>query len=99
MEDREQWIEYLSGPDSKIGISRREAELRLVDPDLWLLDPEGRYSFEDEEAVRQYSEAIDALQTFIHLAERYVNEATVQLLIDARVRAEEALRRAQARAA
>ena len=54
---------------------------------------------EDEEAVRQYSEAIDALQTFLHLAERCVNEATVQLLIDARVRAEETLRRARERAA
>ena len=33
MNEREEWIEYLSGPDSEIGISRRDAELRLVDPD------------------------------------------------------------------
>jgi hypothetical protein len=94
----EQEIVYLSGPDSPIGISRHDAQLRLVDDDLWLLDAEGRYGFEDDEAVQQWAQAVDAIQIFIHMG-RYVNEATEQLLIDARVRAEEALRRARARAA
>ncbi|MDQ3920997.1 MAG: hypothetical protein M3248_01395 [Actinomycetota bacterium] len=56
----EQEIVYLSGPDSPIGISRHDAQLRLVDDDLWLLDAEGRYGFEDDEAVQQWAQAVES---------------------------------------
>jgi len=89
-------LEYMSGPGSPIGATRREAELAMLDDDLWLLEPEGRLPMEPEEAVQEWSRAADALQTLEHVA-GHVNPAAEQAVLDAKLRAEEALRRARER--
>jgi hypothetical protein len=96
MTGKEEAITHLAGPP--VGVSRRDAELRLLDDDLWFLGPEGRFGFEPEQAVRQWGETVDALGPFIHIAER-MNDATYQAMVDARARAVEALRRSQEREA
>ena len=59
-------------------------------------DPELLYGFEPEEALTQWTKAIDALRAFADAAE-HINEATVQAVMDAKARAEEALVRARER--
>jgi hypothetical protein len=39
MGEREQWIAYLTN-EGPYGMDRREAELRVLDDDLWLLEPD-----------------------------------------------------------
>jgi hypothetical protein len=94
MTDKEATLTHLT--EGLPGITQRDAELRLLDEDLWLLGPEGRVGLEPEEAVEQWSEAVRALGAFIHVAE-HMNEATYQALVDAKVRAGEALMRARER--
>jgi hypothetical protein len=101
---REQVIEYLT---SDIGYDRPEAERMLVDDDLWIVDPAQCYGFVGEEAVREWSKAVD-FATFLTegfasgpFFSDFANEfqgAIQQMLWDMRERAEEALRRAKARA-
>ena len=95
-DEREEWIEDLSGPEVPPGPQRSEAELRVVDADLWILEPESLYGFEPEEAVEQWVRAVDALGCLAEVA-AFINEATLQAVQDARARAEEALRRARER--
>jgi hypothetical protein len=59
MNKREEVIEYLSGEESSIGRDHREAELSLLDDELWIVEPELRYGFEAEEAVKQWRRAAD----------------------------------------
>ena len=69
---------------------RRNAELRVVDADLWIQDPELLYGFEPVEAVEQWTKAYVALESFADLA-AHINEATLQALLDARERGRQAL--------
>ena len=84
-----------------VGLTREEAEARLVDEDLWLVDPARRWAFEGEEGVRQwetaYAFARALAEGFADPPSPAINEATVQLLWDLRDRAEVALRRARSR--
>ena len=75
---------------------RRDAELRMVDADLWIQDPELLYGFEPVEAVEQWTKAHVALESFADLA-AHINEATLQAVLDARERARQALVRARKR--
>ena len=75
---------------------RRDAELRMVDADLWIQDLELLYGFEPEEAVEQWTKAYVALESFADLA-AHINEATLQAVLDARERARQALVRARKR--
>jgi hypothetical protein len=104
-EEREQMIEYLSGPESPIGASRHDAELRLVDDDLWAyVLPEHRFGvqFEGEEGVRQFEAAYAyygaEMQKMVNLQEcGIVNEAVLQVALLAEGVAYEALQRARER--
>jgi hypothetical protein len=82
------------------GLSRQEAELRLRDDDLWVLIPEQRCVLQGEESVEQWHEASAWASWMAAGAEPDGphNEAITQLLWDLAERAEEALRRAEARA-
>jgi hypothetical protein len=93
MEDREAAPEHLSGPDSPVGTDRRAAELRMVDADLWIQDPELLYRFEPEDAVEQWTKAYVVLDSFADVA-AHINEATLQAVLDARERTRVALVRA-----
>ena len=75
---------------------RRNAELRGVDADLWIQDPELLYGFEPVEAVEQWTKDYVALESFADLA-AHINEATLQAVLDARERARQALVRAKER--
>jgi hypothetical protein len=102
---REQMLEYLTS--ERMGIPREEAELMLVDDDLWIIEPPSRYTFTGEEVVRGWSKAVDFAAM---LSEGFGNPSSFtgftrgfqgaiqQMLLDMRERAEEALRRAKERA-
>jgi hypothetical protein len=83
-DEREEAIDY----------SRRDAEFRMVDADLWIQDPELLYGFEPEEAHEQWMKAYAALGSFADVA-AHINEATLQAVLDARERARQALVRAK----
>jgi hypothetical protein len=97
-EAREQIIERLTS--FPIGMDRAYVERKLLDDDLWVVDPELRVGLEPEEAVQAWEEAHNFV---VCLAEGFsnvpspVNGATIHLLWDAVYRAEEALRRARER--
>ena len=57
-DEREEAIDY----------SRRDAEFRMVDADLWIQDPELLYGFEPEEAHEQWMKAYAALGSFADVA-------------------------------
>jgi hypothetical protein len=83
-----------------VGLSREEAERRLEDADLWLLDPELRYSYPPgEEEVSAWEMAADFAASLSEGFERsgVINDATRQLLREMCERADEALRRARRR--
>ena len=85
-DEREEAIEY----------PRRDVELRMLDADLWIQDPELLCSFEPKEAVEQWTKAYVALESFADVA-AHINEATLQAVLDARERARQALVRAKER--
>jgi hypothetical protein len=97
MTEREQRLEELMSPP--VGLSRAEAERRLRDDDLWLVEPELRDGLDGEEAITQWEYAVG----FAECLERgfaytgWADVATSQLIIDMRLRAEEALLRARRR--
>lgn len=99
MSEREQTLKRLV---DDVGMSPRQAELVMRDDDLWLLEPESRWPWEGEDAVSQWHDARAFVMTlsegFTAHGAGVVNDATVQLLRDLEERAEEALRRARARA-
>jgi len=77
----------------EIGLSEDEAQARLQDSDLWLLEPELRYNL----GVEEWEDAVGVLCVLDSLAE-YHGGAVEQVIRDAQLRAEEALRRARERA-
>ena len=85
------------------GTTEEEARLRPRDGDLWnFLDPASRFGeeFEGEEGVRLWETAATLAEGLGEFAANYLdrmNPAATQLIWDARERAEEALRRAEAR--
>ena len=99
MDERQETIEYLTGP--VVGISPEEAELIMADDDLFLTYPESRYGYEPEEAAKIWDEAQDKL---VHLLEAQIagdifgNVGISLLLDDAVQRATELRRRSKARA-
>jgi hypothetical protein len=96
-ETREEILERLTS--FPYGASREEAERRVADEDLWLLDPELRCGLGGEDAVEEWQEALsfaEALANGFSMAP--VGSATLHLPWDATVRAQEALRRAEERA-
>jgi len=86
-------VKYLT---EEIGLGQDDARKRLQDEGLWMLPPEALLGFEPEEAVEEWTGAIDGLGRAAELFSNY-NAATSQALWDARERASEALRRAQRR--
>jgi hypothetical protein len=65
MTDREAMIECLTEGDP--GISREEAERRMLDDDLWLAHPERRWTApSDEEAVEQWETVHDLVYGLAH---------------------------------
>lgn len=102
-DSREQVIERLI----EFGHYRAEAEPMLVDDDLWIVEPESRYVYEGEEAVREWSKAVVFANCLVEGfaagdVEPYgaldFQGPIQQMLIDMRDRAQEALRRAKERA-
>ncbi|MBV9455227.1 MAG: hypothetical protein JOZ19_14115 [Rubrobacter sp.] len=77
----------------------RDAELPMLDNDLWILAPEQRSGLVGKEAVRQWEEAVQFVEGMVSLADdpELFADATQMLLADALARAEEALRRARER--
>ena len=55
MSEREKMLEHLV---KEVGISREEAERRMLDDDLWVLQSERRFAPEDEEAVEEWRKAV-----------------------------------------
>jgi hypothetical protein len=98
--DREEMIEHLT---EYVTGDRKEAELRMLDDDLWLLHPELRYSFEGEEAVREWERSLTLVRALYEFAMThhgpypFFSDSTTWLIGDAEARAEEALRRARER--
>jgi len=83
------------------GRSREEAERIMEDEDLWLVIPEQRFTYLDnEEDVREWEAAYEfAYSLSSGFTEcKAINDATRQLLWEMQGRAEEALRRARERA-
>ncbi len=73
--EREETIEYLV---EKIGLSREDAELRMVDDDLWVLYPECRYEFPvGEKSVRQWRDAVSALES-LSIAVEFLDNGALQ---------------------
>ncbi len=96
MTEREETIQYLV---QWVGISREEAELRMVDDELWILGPSGRYEFPaGEDSVKEWDRAVDALEGLYWASQAFENRAFMQAISDAHKRAKEALRRARKRA-
>ncbi len=102
MTERERIIQYLI---TEIGGDREEAERRLEDGDLWLVEPALRFPFATaEEAVEEWRQAAAfarGLTEGFSVAvdgERVLGRATMQSILDLCARTEEALRRAKARA-
>jgi hypothetical protein len=57
MSEREKMLEHLV---KEVGISREEAERRMLDDDLWVLQSERRFAPEDEEAVEEWRKAVSS---------------------------------------
>ncbi len=92
----QEWVEYLV---EKIGISREDAELRMVDDDLWVLHPGSRYPFPaGEDSVEEWDRAVDALEGLYWASQSLGNRAFKQAISDAHERAIAALYRARQRA-
>jgi hypothetical protein len=105
-QSREKMLKYLTS--EYIGISREEAELLLADDDLWIVEPQRRFPFAGEEAVREWSKAVTfarflcegfAAGPFYGELANEFKGAIQQMLWDMEERAKEALRRAKERAA
>jgi hypothetical protein len=85
------------GTDSPIGRGRALAE--SIDDDLWILYPECRYEFPvGEKSVRQWRDAVSALESLSIAVESLNNGALQHAIGDTHERAIEALRRARQRA-
>ncbi len=92
----QEWVEYLV---EEIGTSRQEAELRMLDDDLWILHPGSRYAFPaGEESVEEWDRAADALEGLYWASQSLGNRAFKQAISDAHERAIAALYRARQRA-
>lgn len=90
----------------EVGISEEAARIRLQDEDLWVLDIGARFDDEltGEEGVRMWEEAATAARAAADAISNgpgtiEANPAITQLVWDANVRAQEALRRAREREA
>ncbi len=85
----EEQIRYLTGRAGGIGLSRDEAELRLLDDDLWLVPPEQRYTFESEAGAREWDEAARHFDHRAYIAQEdpMYSLAAAQLYQDAAYRA------------
>jgi hypothetical protein len=96
MTEREQTVQRLMEVQ---GLPREEAELRVQDDDLWLVDAELRVGLEGQAAVEEWEEAAafaSAINRGVGWGE-FSNTATAHLVSDLDMRAEEALRRARER--
>jgi hypothetical protein len=80
-----------------MGIDREEAERRLLDGDLWLVEPALRAGLDGDEAVEEWEWAAGFAQCLENgfAFTGWAPVATSQLIIDMRMRAEEALQRAR----
>ena len=82
-----------------VGLSSVEAQARMQDSDLWLVEPEQRLALRDEAAIERLERAghaVGDLAMFYAEHGRLRDEMMV-LLLDARDRAAEAARRARER--
>ncbi len=97
MSEQEAMLTHL---EEFVGINRHAAENRLLDDDLWILDPGGRYVLEGEEGIEQWREAAELIGSLADGANNSgaVNEATIMVLTDAALRCEEMLLRVKERA-
>jgi hypothetical protein len=93
MSEREQ-LKYLL---EYVTDDRRDAEARLRDSDLWILDAEGRPGLEAL-SVEQWEHAVAFTEGLVGLSNGVLPLVTSQLLVDVHQRAREGLRRARGRA-
>ena len=96
MTEQEQMLEHLT---RVVGLSAEDAERRMRDRDLWgFLHPEMRDGLPDtEETVEEWRRAVVGLEDMQAWAE-WIGSAAQTVIWDAMNRAEEAHRRARARA-
>ncbi len=96
MTEREAMLVHL---EEFVDIDRQEAEARLLDDDLWILDPGGRYVLEGEEGIEQWRAAAEFIGSLADGANNSgaANQAATMVLTDAALRCEEALRRVKER--
>ncbi len=81
--EREKEIRHLV---ENVGLSYAEAEARLRNDDLWLLEPEMRYASSDPaEEARELERTAYALEDLVGAA-RWISEATWAALMDQRER-------------
>jgi uncharacterized protein YoxC len=95
MDERQETLEYLTGP---VGVSLEEAERIMADSDLLLNDPGSRYGYEPEEAMKMWGEAQEKLYHLSEVATEVFGIGVSVLLQDAWLRAAELRRRAEERA-
>lgn len=96
MSERERRIKDLVEGDA--GLTPEEAELRLLDDDLWLVDPESRVGLEGEEAAIQWHNARAFIGGLINGLTEYFaadSQATIQALLDCEERCDIACKRAE----
>jgi hypothetical protein len=94
MTEHESTIEYLV---ERIGVHPQDAERRMIDDDLWLLEPEGRYPLRPDDE-RQWEQAFSFVEGLIIATQPLENAAIKHVLADAQARVMEAQRRARQRA-
>jgi hypothetical protein len=85
----------------KVGMSAEEAEWILADGDLFLTDPDSRYGYASQEAMKVWGEAQEKLLHLWEAATRgnvFGNDGVGMLLQDAWLRAGELRKRAEERA-
>lgn len=68
----------------------------MRDDDLWVAPPELRLQVPNEEAVKEWREAYNALGDMVHVANR-IGRGTMAAVMDAQCRAKIALQRAKER--
>jgi hypothetical protein len=91
--EREEMLEHLT---VDVGMSREGAKRAMRDDDLWIVQPSLRMDLPDEEAVEQWSDATYVLDALVTVADR-IGLGTMVAIMDARERADVALKRTRAR--
>jgi hypothetical protein len=79
-----------------VGATEDEARRMMRDDDLWLLEPALRLELPDEEAIEEWRNASDVLETLVHVA-NHAGLGSMVAIMDAHARVGVALERAKER--